>query len=61
MPSQPQPPRWNAKEPGTAYAEWLKSPAGLSATGYARIGPVKGGAEALAAARKPKANADRQR
>jgi len=31
---------------------WLQSPAGLSATGKKKIGPVKGGSEALQSFRR---------
>lgn len=58
MKATPKAPVWNAREPGTNYAEWLKSPAGLSATGFGSVGPVKGGAEALSAARKPRAKSN---
>ena len=43
-----------AAQQAAALSAWKQSPAGLSALGFAKIGPVKGGAQALAAARKGK-------
>jgi len=45
-----------AQTASAASDAWKKSPAGLSALGFAKIGPVAGGAAALAAARKGKSN-----
>lgn len=54
MKAESRPPRYTPPTPDkSAYEAWKKSPAGLSALGFGSIGPVKGGAEAIAEARKP--------